>query len=104
MRLHYGRKEEVRTEERSMGYILNENIVKIDMGDKLLLSFGQEEVIQLSDVSKSVFEAALRERDIDGVVNAICTEYEIDVDVSQVKSDVTDCIDMLMAKGVLQVV
>lgn len=97
-------KEVLRTEGRSMGYIINENIVKIDMGDKLLLSFGQEEVIQLSDVSKSVFEAALRENNVDGVVDAICTEYEIDVEVSQVKSDVMDCIDMLLKKGVLQVV
>lgn len=87
-----------------MAYILNENIIKIDMGDRLLLSFGQEEVIQLSDVSKSVFEAALREDNVDGVVDAICTEYEIDVEVSQVKSDVMDCIDMLLKKGVLQVV
>ncbi len=84
-----------------MKYIIQNNIIMIDMGDELLLSIGDDKVVQLKGTSKTVFNTLSISQDIDDIASAIRTEYLVEIEDSELKNDINECIDMLVQNGIL---
>ena len=84
-----------------MGYLLRENVIQIDLGDILLLSLGENKVVQLSDTSRTIYELALAFDNINEIVEQICKEYSVEIEREQLQEDIKECIDMLIDNEIL---
>lgn len=86
-----------------MGYLLRENVVQVDLGDVLLLSLGENKVVQLSDTSRTIYELALSFDNINEIVEQVCKEYRVEIEREQLQEDIKECIDMLIDNEILVV-
>jgi len=86
-----------------MKYNLRQGITLIDMGEEILLSVSEDKILKLSDTSKTIFESALKAREISDIVTEVCAKYQVDIDVVELKNDIVKCLDMLVQNGILSI-
>lgn len=84
-----------------MKYVINSNVVSIDMGEELLLSCSEDKVLQLAGTSKTILETAIKVNSIDEIASVIRTEYQVEIAETDLINDIEECLNLLYQSGVL---
>lgn len=84
-----------------MRYEVNRNTTELDMGDEILLVNEEEKVVTLTSTSRFIYELVRNGSDIDGIFQEIKRLFDVKVEDKELKNDILECIDILVANKFL---
>lgn len=80
---------------------MNRNTTELDMGDEILLVNEEEKVVTLTSTSRFIYELVRNGSDIDGIFQEIKRLFDVKVEDKELKNDILECIDILVANKFL---